>query len=96
MASAVMDPACRAYLNKLNAEINDASQKEAQNYETITKLAKKILDLGGNVSTLEKPHITNPIDGPHAKLKYLQQNIQWQEKKIQQYCELVAKLNYNN
>lgn len=99
MAIANPDHALQRYLNKLNAEINakinDASQKEAQNYETITALAKKILDLGGVVPALEEPHIkeNQKLSTLSRRLDCLQQKNQWLEKKIQEYGELVARLN---
>lgn len=95
MASAVGSPAERQALRAyVNAMINDASQKATQNQETITGLAHKILDLGGNVPTLKEP-IYTPKPNPSElgrKLDCLRQKIQWQEKKIQQCDEIVSKL----
>ena len=103
MATADFTPAEIAkykLIAETTAKINDASQKEAQNNETISELAKKILDLGGIVPPLEKPDIKenpNSIIGRLTRqLDSLQQKIQWQEKIIQQYGELIANKNRSN
>jgi hypothetical protein len=98
MATAYFTPAEKAYLAKqaaeINAKINDASEKEAQNYETITELVKKILDLGGVIPAFEEPLIkeNQKLGTLSRRLDCLQKKNQWLEKKIQEYGELLASL----
>ena len=81
MATADFTPAEIAkykLIAETTAKINDASQKEAQNNETISELAKKILDLGGIVPPLKEPPIKE-----HQHLSNLGKQLDSLQQKIQ-------------
>ncbi|MBS0626903.1 MAG: hypothetical protein JSS09_01685 [Verrucomicrobia bacterium] len=99
MASANFTLEEKAFLAKkaaeIKAKIDEASEKETQNYAIITELAKNILDLGGIVPPFEEPIIKGNQRLPLSlsrRLDCLQLKNQWLEKKIQEYGELVARL----